>query len=209
MELEKFSNWLFMQECKFIAGAKNKFAIPELPNPEFAFAGCSNVGKSSIINALTNRLKLAKTSNTPGATRQINFFSIGNRITLVDLPGYGYAKVSKKELDNWSKLILNYIKNRNNLQKLFLLIDSRRIIKETDEILMNILDEVGLLYQIILTKIDKLSQIELEKTIEFIKESTKKHPALHPDIISISAKKKINIEKLRIEITKPLILKKQ
>ncbi|MFN7038887.1 MAG: ribosome biogenesis GTP-binding protein YihA/YsxC [Alphaproteobacteria bacterium] len=202
MEEEQFAKWLFAQECQFVAGAANVPAIPKLDLPEIAFAGRSNVGKSSLINSLTNRNSLARVSHTPGATKQINFFSLGNKIMLVDLPGHGYAKVSKKELLGWSKLIMDYLKGRPNLKRVCLLIDSRRGIKESDELLMKLLDEVAVIYQIILTKTDKISKEELENSIKLIEATMLNHPALHPEIIATSSREKTGINHLQMELAK-------
>jgi len=174
--------------------------MPMLDIPEVAFAGRSNVGKSSLLNALVNRKKLAHTSNTPGRTRLINFFSLINTLMLVDLPGYGYAKASKKEKNSWGQFITEYLKLRKQLQIVFILIDSRRGIKEVDEQLMDFLDNIGVSYQIILTKYDKLKKIEQEEVRNDTHEKIKNKPAAYPEIIITSSAKKIGIEELQKRI---------
>lgn len=197
---KKNLNWLFAGECKFIAGAATISAIPKLNLSEVAFAGRSNVGKSSLINAITSRIKLAKVSHTPGATRQINFFAVRDKLTIVDLPGHGYAKVSKTQIYNWSKLIIYYLTNRTNLKKLYLLIDSRRGIMDSDEMLMNILDNIGLLYNIVLTKCDKSSKTEIEKVKVDITGKIQSRPASHPEIYATSTRSSLGIEELKFSL---------
>lgn len=194
------ANWLFAGECQFVAGAATEAQIPSLPLPEVAFVGRSNVGKSSLINALTGRKTLARVSGTPGCTRQINFFSLRETLMLVDLPGYGYAKVSRSEVSGWSRMILNYLKGRANLKRICLLIDSRRGLLEKDEKLMDILDEAAISYQIILTKADKLAKANSQKLIDQVKAAGKRHTALFPDVMLTSSEKKTGIEELRAQL---------
>jgi GTP-binding protein len=198
----KRANWLFAQECNFIAGANNWHAIPEFTMPEIAFAGRSNVGKSSLINAITGRNSLARVSHTPGRTKQLNFFSLRDLLTLVDLPGYGYARASKNEIAGWNKLINKFLKARPVLKRVCILIDSRHGLKDSDQALMTMLDEVAVNYQIILTKIDKSNQDDLSIIIKKINDLMPNHPALHPEIILTSSNKNIGIDHLRIELTK-------
>jgi len=180
----------FAQECKFVMGAQDYDSIPILGElPEFVFLGRSNVGKSSLINSLVNQKALARTSKTPGRTQQINFFALGKQLLLVDVPGYGFAKVSQKERNSWGKLILDYLRGRAELKRAFVLIDARVGIKEIDQELFALLDEQALSYQIIFTKTDKAPQSDLEK----YKPLLKKYTALHPDIILTSALKKSGI----------------
>lgn len=187
---------LFSSECKFIAGAATYDQIPYSKLPEIAFVGRSNVGKSSLINALVGRV-CARVSKTPGRTQQINFFSLGNRISLADLPGYGYAAVSKQIRMQWDDLILNYLRYRKNLIRIFLLIDSKLGIKPNDEEIMKIFDKLGLVFQIILTKSDKKSA-EIEYST---KEIIQFHAAAFPEIISTSSKKNDGIKQLRATIS--------
>ena len=186
----------FDGDCQFKIGAASYQQIPDSILPELAFVGKSNVGKSSLINALVGK-KIAITSKTPGRTRQLNFFCLNNKLNLVDMPGFGYAKVSKIEIASWEKLTYYYFANRVNLKKVFLLIDARRGLGEKDFEIINIFNAVALNYQLVLTKIDQLKNIELEKVLEKIKDQTKKFVAQHPLILSTSVDKKIGIEKMR------------
>ena len=186
---------LFSSECKFIAGAATYNQIPYLKQPEVAFVGRSNVGKSSLINSLIGKA-CARVSKTPGRTQQINFFSLGNKISLVDLPGYGYAAVSKQTRMQWDDLILNYLRYRKNLVRIFLLVDSKLGVKPNDEEIMKIFDTLGLIFQMILTKSDNKSE-GIENSV---KEVIKLHPAAFPEIILTSSKKRDGIKKLQAEI---------
>ena len=193
-------SWLFAQECRFIAGTMTVDALPP-PGPiEFAFAGRSNVGKSSLINALTNRNSLARISRTPGRTQQINFFDLAGRLVLVDLPGHGYAKVGRAVVKEWSKLISAYLKGRPNLVRLMLLIDSRVGFKEPDLKLMDLLDEVALSYQIVMTKADEMKADELEISRARLAIQLERRPAAHPEIIVTSSRSKAGIDQLRAEL---------
>jgi GTP-binding protein len=192
--------WLFAQECRFIAGTTTVEALPPPGPVEFAFAGRSNVGKSSLINALTNRNSLARTSRTPGRTQQINFFDLAGRLVLVDLPGHGYAKVGRAMVAEWSKLISAYLKGRPNLVRLMLLIDSRVGFKEPDLKLMDLLDEVALSYQIVMTKADELPAAEIEINRARLAIQLERRPAAHPEIIVTSSRKGLGIDRLRAEL---------
>lgn len=191
---------LFAQACEFVAGAATLDMLPDLPRPEVAFAGRSNVGKSSLINALTNRNTLARTSNTPGRTQQINFFDLGERLYLVDLPGHGYAKASKEKIADWTNLVNTYLKGRANLRRVCLLIDARHGLKVVDREVMDMLDSTAVNYQIILTKVDKTSQTELKLILEKTQAELVKRPAAHPEILRTSAAKGYGIEDLRAEL---------
>jgi GTP-binding protein len=179
-EASEYARWLFAQECTFVAGADKMEILPLSTLPEIAFAGRSNVGKSSLINALLNRKSLARISHTPGRTQQLNFFLLGKRFYLVDMPGYGYAAVSRTKIKVWSQLIQNYLKGRVSLKRVFLLIDSRHGFKVTDESVMEELDRAAVSYQIILTKADKSAPGEIENLMKIITEKLKKHPAAFP-----------------------------
>lgn len=184
---------IFKQECHFVLGAAELRQIPLHDGLEVAFAGRSNVGKSSLLNALTNRKKLAKTSNTPGRTQQVNFFHIDERLFIADMPGYGYARESKSKVAEWNKLIRKYLRGRAQLRRVFVLIDARHGVKPNDEEIMDMLDESAVSYQLIYTKMDKLRPSE--KTL--INVDFKKHPAAIPEIIFTSSEKGDGIEELQ------------
>ena len=180
----------------FKVGALKVSDLPLNSIKEVAFIGRSNVGKSSLINAITNT-NIAITSKTPGRTKQLNFFKTGDKLTIVDMPGYGYAKASKKEVENWNKLIFDYLLQRKNLQRVFLLIDSRHSLKDSDEEMMEILDKSGILYQIILTKIDEIKEQDLTIKLQNIKSIFTKHPALYSEILFASSKHNLGIAEIR------------
>ena len=191
---------LFSGECKFIAAALNSNAVPDEECYEIAFAGRSNVGKSSLVNALTNRKTLARTSQTPGRTRQLIFFELQHNLTklrLVDLPGYGYAKAPKKDIQSWTSLTLKYLKGRPSLRTICLLIDSRRGIGVYDELIMKELDKAAVSWIVILTKADKLTNEEIEKIKDSTSKNISKHPAAYPEIIVTSSLKNDGIPTLR------------
>lgn len=188
---------IFAGPCDFVWGAAKMDNLPPPDFSEIAFAGRSNVGKSSLVNALTGRTTLAKVSNTPGRTQQLNFFNLGSHLYLVDMPGYGYAKVAKDVRDNWDTLIFQYLQGRPNLRSVFIMIDSRHGLKESDIHLMGMLDKAAVNYRIILTKADKSSQKDLEAIKEKIITVLKKHPAAFPSVYATSAEKNIGLEELR------------
>jgi len=191
---------LFARECRFVAGAADASALPAEALPEIAFLGRSNVGKSSLVNALTGRRMLARTSKTPGRTRQINFFALDGRLLLVDLPGYGYAVASKSAAQSWTRLVQHYLRQRGGLRRVYLLIDSRHGIKPEDRPAMQLCDRAGLSYQIVLTKIDKLAPAARATTVAVVAAELKTHPAAHPEIHLTSAEKRIGIAALRATI---------
>ncbi len=197
-----WGRWLFAQECQFVYGIQQLDQLRGFDLPEVAFAGRSNVGKSSLINALTGRRQLARTSNTPGRTQQLNFFDLGNRLLLVDMPGYGFARVSKSTLQLWQTLIEHYLRGRPTLQRVYVLIDSRHGLKESDLTLMKMLDKTAVSYQVVLTKCDKSSIQGAEELHTRVSEVLKAHPAAHPKIIKTSAEEFLGIDILRAEIAK-------
>jgi GTP-binding protein len=196
-ELIEAGRLLVARECRFVAGAAEATALPPDGLPEIAFVGRSNVGKSSLVNALTGRRTLARTSNTPGRTRQLNFFALGNRLMLVDLPGYGYAEASKSAIQAWTRLIQDYLHRRASLRRVCLLIDSRHGIKDADRPMMRLCDAAGLSYQIVLTKADKLGPAALPGVVETVASELVRHSAAHPEIHLTSVEKGRGIAALR------------
>jgi GTP-binding protein len=188
---------LFAGEARFRAGASSPAALPPEGLPEIAFVGRSNVGKSSLVNALTGRRMLARISNTPGRTRQINFFDLGGRLMLVDLPGYGYAEAPKSAVKSWTSLVRHYLQTRAVLRRVCLLIDSRHGIKDVDHPLMDMLDGAGVSYQIVLTKADKASKGELAAVPDKTVTELVRHVAAHPEILLTSAVDRGGITELR------------
>lgn len=191
---------LFNEPVNFVLSVANLSQLPLSELDEIAFAGRSNVGKSSIINALFNQKKLAKTSNTPGRTQQLNYFNLNNKLHLVDLPGYGYAEAPEKLVKQWQSLIFDFLRGRVNLKRVFLLVDSRHGLKKVDKEVMEMLDKAAVTYQIILTKSDKVSEKELQKQIRLLDEEIKKHAAAYPEVIATSSEKNSGIDFLRAEI---------
>ena len=194
---------LFASDCSFMLGVA---ALNQLPpdniHDEIAFAGRSNVGKSSLINALTGRKTLAKTSNTPGRTQQLNYFNLADKIYIVDMPGYGFAQAPDSLVKKWQKMIFAYLQGRANLKRVFLLIDSRHGIKKVDSEIMEMLDKAAVNYQIVLTKTDKISVVELAKVVNETNKTIKDHAAAHINIIATSSEKNRGIDELRAEIAK-------
>ncbi|MDE0779373.1 MAG: ribosome biogenesis GTP-binding protein YihA/YsxC [Alphaproteobacteria bacterium] len=196
----KIGRHLFAQECTFVRGVATLPDLPEPSLPEIAFAGRSNVGKSSLLNGLTGRKTLARTSNTPGRTRELNFFDLAGRLMLVDLPGYGYARASKTEISRWNKTLRDYLRGRPNLQRLCLLIDARHGLKAGDEEMMKMLDASAVVYRVVLTKVDKLSAAELETTSARVAAVLKTHPAALPELITTSSRKGLGISELQTDL---------
>jgi GTP-binding protein len=193
---------LFSGDVDFVLGARSMAQIPTADLPEIAFAGRSNVGKSSLLNALTGRKQLARTSNTPGRTREVNFFNAGGRLMLADLPGYGYARVSKSEVEAWTRLIEDYLRGRVQLRRCCLLIDARHGLKDSDRTAMKMMDQAAQNYQIVLTKCDKIKPGPLARLIEATAAETATHGAAHPQIMRTSSKDNAGIAELRAELAK-------
>ena len=191
---------LFQLPTTFILGVARLEQLPLTQLSEVAFAGRSNVGKSSLINALTGQNGLAKTSNTPGRTQQLNYFSVADKLFLVDLPGYGYAQAPESLVKQWQKLLLLYLQGRVNLKRVFVLIDSRHGIKKVDREIMDMLDKAAVTYQIILTKTDKISETALVRVMQETKAEVAKHAAAYVKIIATSSEKNIGIDAVRAEI---------
>jgi GTP-binding protein len=188
---------LFSKETSFVKGVVD---MPGLPNPdkiEVCFSGRSNVGKSSLINALTGRKGLARASNTPGRTQEINFFSIPDNHYLVDLPGYGYANAPIKVVEKWQNLLKRYLAGRQSLRRAFVLVDSRHGVKKVDTEIMSMLDSSAVTFQVVLTKLDKVKEKDRESILEQVRASLQKHPAAFPEIILTSSEKGWGIPTLR------------
>ena len=206
-ELEKFSpveietgRKLFAQEATFMLGVVKLDDLPDEGPVEVAFAGRSNVGKSTLLNALTNQSGLARASNTPGRTREINYFDLHGAIRLVDLPGYGYAKVSRKESDAWNRLTRDFLRGRTTLRRVCTLIDARHGLKASDTEIMDMLDEAAVNYQIVLTKVDKIKPTALAALIAKTADAIRKRPAAHPVVRATSSEKGEGIAELRAEL---------
>ena len=188
--------FIFNQNVEHYIAASNPKDFPNLNIPEVCFAGRSNVGKSSLINAICNKRNLARTSNTPGRTQLIHFYNVENKLLLSDLPGYGYAKAPKSKIADWTKLIEKYFISRSNLIRVFILIDSRRGIKNSDHELMKLLNIIGVNFQCILTKSDKITKSSLNNVYNESKINIEKYAASYPEIIITSSKKNIGIDKI-------------
>ena len=191
---------LFAHPVSFVKSVVGLEHLPDASLPEICFAGRSNVGKSSLINALCNKKGLARASNTPGRTRELNYFNMSDRLFLVDLPGYGYARASKTDIAQWTELTRAFLRGRAPLRRVFVLIDSRRGIMPPDLEIMDMLDEAAVTYQIVLTKTDKLKKGQLEKVQQQSAAKIAKRPAAHPQILSTSSEKKTGLAALKAEI---------
>ena len=192
---------LFAAPVAFVKGVVDLSGLPRPDRAEVAFAGRSNVGKSSLINALANRKNLARASNTPGRTQELNFFDVAaGRAWLVDLPGYGFAEAPKSHVDAWTRLMLDYLRHRANLKRVFLLIDARRGIGPVDRDVLQLLDKSAVNYQIVLTKTDKIGKSELGPAIDTALAVLKKRPAAHPRVMATSSEKGVGLADLRAEI---------
>ena len=192
---------LFARPPRFLMGVADMRQLPPPFEAEVAFAGRSNVGKSSLINALFNRKDVARVSNTPGRTRELNYFTLAEgKLALVDMPGYGYAKAPKSLVKKWQALVRDYLRGRPALRRVFILVDARHGIKPQDEAAMDLLDETAVNYQIVLTKADKMRKDALEKLVARTAAALERRPAAHPEIHVTSARKKTGLEELRATI---------
>ena len=193
---------LFAGPINFLKSAPGLQFLPDPVAPEIAFAGRSNVGKSSLLNALTNRKALARTSNTPGRTQELNFFDVGEplQIRLVDMPGYGFAEAPKDMVKRWRFLVNDYLRGRAVLKRALVLIDSRHGVKPPDREIMEMLDTAAVNYQLVMTKADKVKPTELAKTLDSVAAEARKHPAAHPHIFTTSSETGSGIAELRTAI---------
>jgi GTP-binding protein len=205
LDFAEIGRKLFAQNCDFIWAAEKIDGLPPMGPVEIAFAGRSNVGKSSLLNALTGRKALARTSHTPGRTQQLNFFTLGPDpdaplLRLVDMPGYGYAAVSKEKIANWTRLMQDFLRGRATLARVFVLIDGRHGVKDLDRDMLKKLDQAALSYQVVLTKRDEVKLGQIDKTIADAKAILREHPAAHPDVIFLSSHKGEGLAELRAAI---------
>ncbi len=188
---------LFAGQSDFVKGVVAMSGLPAADRIEVCFAGRSNVGKSSLINALTGRKGLARASNTPGRTQEINFFTIGPEHYLVDLPGYGYANAPLPVVEKWQRLLKQYLSGRQTLRRAFVLIDTRHGIKKVDEEILSLLDSAAVTFQVVLTKADKVREKEREKILAQVREKLSTHPAAYPELVMTSSEKGDGIATLR------------
>ncbi|MBL3552623.1 ribosome biogenesis GTP-binding protein YihA/YsxC [Rhodovulum sulfidophilum] len=191
---------LFAGPVEFLKGVVAMDGLPPADRPEICFAGRSNVGKSSLINALTGRKALARASNTPGRTQEINYFTLGESHYLVDLPGYGYAEAPLKVVEKWQRLLKAYLAGRQTLRRAFVLIDARHGVKPVDDEIMKLLDGAAVTFQTVLTKADKVKVAERNKVLDQVRASLTRHPAAFPEIILSSSEKGDGIATLRATV---------
>lgn len=188
---------LFAGGAEFLKGVVAMDGLPPADRVEVCFAGRSNVGKSSLINALTGRKGLARASNTPGRTQEINFFTLGAAHYLVDLPGYGFANAPVKVVEKWQRLLKAYLSGRATLRRAFVLIDARHGVKPVDEEILTLLDQSAVTFQAVLTKADKVKSADRENVLAQVREALSRHPAAYPEIVLTSSEKGIGIDVLR------------
>ena len=201
-EVAERARKLFAGPVEFLKSAPSLQFLPDTEAPEIAFAGRSNVGKSSLLNAITNRKALARTSNTPGRTQELNFFDVGQplQIRLVDMPGYGFAEAPKDLVKRWRFLVNDYLRGRQVLKRAYVLIDSRHGLKPVDNEIMTMLDDAAVNYQLVMTKSDKIKPTELDAIVAKTFEEAAKHPAAHPQLIATSSETGAGIAELRTAI---------
>lgn len=202
VDLKEEARRLFAGRVEFLLSAPSLKFLPDPGAPEIAFAGRSNVGKSSLLNALTGRKSIARTSVTPGRTQELNYFEVGSptRLRLVDMPGYGFAKAPLKVVDAWKRLVRDYLRGRVELKRTLVLIDSRHGVKDVDRDMMKILDEAAVGYRLVLTKADKIKASELEAVVAATQVEARKHPAAYPVVHVTSSEKGMGIEELRAAV---------
>jgi GTP-binding protein len=198
---------LFARPWRFLAGSSSIASLPPAVGIEVAFAGRSNVGKSSLINALVGQKALARTSNTPGRTQELNFFGADAGITVVDMPGYGYARAPKAQVADWTRLIFDFLRGRATLRRVYVLVDARHGLKDSDVEALKLLDKAAVSYQVVLTKTDKVTPTELVRVVNETNESLKKRPAAHPEVLGTSAADGAGIAELRAELARLAILR--
>ncbi len=195
---------LFAAEWRFLSAAGSLKSLPSAVGVEIAFAGRSNVGKSSLINALTNRNALARTSHTPGRTQELIFFAGGGPLTLVDMPGYGYASAPKTKVAAWTRLIRAYLRGRTNLARVYVLVDGRHGLKSADAEMLDLLDEAAVSYEIVLTKSDDVKAGALQATVDAVAAAVRKRPAAYPDVLVTSARTGAGMGELRAAVVRLL-----
>jgi GTP-binding protein len=195
---------LFAGQWDFASASGTLKALPPMAGPEIAFAGRSNVGKSSLINALTGRRALARTSNTPGRTQELIFFSGPHRLMLVDMPGYGYAAAAKSKIAAWTKLIAGYLHGRATLARVYVLVDARHGLKAVDENILDTLSQAAVSHEIVLTKCDRINAAELAERTAAIQAAMRERPAAFPELIATSAESGVGIAQLRAAVARLL-----